>query len=197
MFVTWDKHEQGMESLRGCIGTLTPMAISSLRDYTYSRWSAGNIIMCVCVYVLCVCVIWYECVYYILCIVLSTAFNIYVYIYVCLSVCLSVCFISTSYLLVGAISRDPERQNWIVFSILGPIFTRATTFFQGSIANKTTLRHFFQKTQSFGSERQMPKPRWTSIRSFTNNVERRVSVVALKPIQAFSRTFIGNITALK
>ncbi|CAM9795880.1 unnamed protein product, partial [Sphacelaria rigidula] len=36
MFVTWDKHEQGMESLRGCIGTLTPMSISSLKDYTYS-----------------------------------------------------------------------------------------------------------------------------------------------------------------
>lgn len=37
MFVTWDKHEQGTENLRGCIGTLTPMSISSLRDYTYSR----------------------------------------------------------------------------------------------------------------------------------------------------------------
>lgn len=40
MFVTWDKHEHGTESLRGCIGTLTPQAISQLRDYTYSR-SAG------------------------------------------------------------------------------------------------------------------------------------------------------------
>ena len=38
MFVTWDKHEEGLESLRGCVGTLSPMAISSLRDYTFSRW---------------------------------------------------------------------------------------------------------------------------------------------------------------
>ncbi|CAM9482171.1 unnamed protein product [Ascophyllum nodosum] len=36
MFVTWDKHEQGVQNLRGCIGTLTPMSISSLKDYTYS-----------------------------------------------------------------------------------------------------------------------------------------------------------------
>ncbi|CAN0355226.1 unnamed protein product [Pylaiella littoralis] len=36
MFVTWDKHEQGTENLRGCIGTLSPQAISQLRDYTYS-----------------------------------------------------------------------------------------------------------------------------------------------------------------
>ncbi|CAN0170314.1 unnamed protein product [Ectocarpus sp. 8 AP-2014] len=37
MFVTWDRHEHGTESLRGCIGTLHPQAISQLRDYTYSR----------------------------------------------------------------------------------------------------------------------------------------------------------------
>eukprot|EP00904_Undaria_pinnatifida_P009962 jgi/Undpi1/6096/HiC_scaffold_20.g08581.m1 len=36
MFVTWDKHEEGLESLRGCVGTLSPMAISSLKDYTFS-----------------------------------------------------------------------------------------------------------------------------------------------------------------
>eukprot|EP00903_Cladosiphon_okamuranus_P009559 g9101.t1 len=36
MFVTWDKHDHGTESLRGCIGTLHPQAISQLRDYTYS-----------------------------------------------------------------------------------------------------------------------------------------------------------------
>lgn len=37
MFVTWDKHDRGTDSLRGCIGTLNPQAISQLRDYTYSR----------------------------------------------------------------------------------------------------------------------------------------------------------------
>ena len=41
MFVTWDKHDHGTESLRGCIGTLNPQAISQLRDYTYSRYAHG------------------------------------------------------------------------------------------------------------------------------------------------------------
>lgn len=36
--MTWDKRDHGTDSLRGCIGTLNPQAISQLRDYTYSRW---------------------------------------------------------------------------------------------------------------------------------------------------------------
>ncbi|CAN0326750.1 unnamed protein product, partial [Discosporangium mesarthrocarpum] len=36
LFVTWDTHNRGEESLRGCIGTLTPQPISCLTDYVYS-----------------------------------------------------------------------------------------------------------------------------------------------------------------
>ncbi|CAM9627227.1 unnamed protein product [Choristocarpus tenellus] len=36
LFVTWNKTDRGGEALRGCIGTLTPMPISCIKDYTYS-----------------------------------------------------------------------------------------------------------------------------------------------------------------
>jgi len=36
LFVTWDKLEHGSRRLRGCIGTLSPRPLSSLKDYTHS-----------------------------------------------------------------------------------------------------------------------------------------------------------------
>lgn len=38
LFVTWEKEgRSGHRQLRGCIGTLSPKSLSSLKDYVYSR----------------------------------------------------------------------------------------------------------------------------------------------------------------